>query len=162
MRRKPPNPSTNSINHGSRPHLPPIWQGVGSIFGELPGLCGTRLPGAERVVAVGNSFGRGPLVYHFPAAAVDALRQRSVPPACSTLALRLLAWWRFARPCVSEPAHGPSLQPTPLAPPWCSPTACRRAAGGDEAAAALEAELFRVAALHAVQHVQGDLQGSVK
>lgn len=35
-------------------------------------------------------------------------------------------------------------------------------ASGDEAAAALQAELYRVAALHAVQHVQAQLQGSVE
>ncbi|KAI7841566.1 hypothetical protein COHA_004736 [Chlorella ohadii] len=87
-------------------------QGVGTIFGELAGLCGTRLPGSERVVACGNSFGRGPLVYHFPEAAVAALR--------------------------------------------------KRAASGDAEAQALELELLRVAALHAVQHVQGALQAAVK
>lgn len=58
------------VSHSTLP------QGVGSIFGELAGLCGTRLPGSERVVACGNSFGRGPLVYHFPDAAVAALRKR--------------------------------------------------------------------------------------
>lgn len=51
-------------------------QGVGAMFGELAGLCGSRLPGEERVVACGNSFGRGPLVYRFPASALAALRQR--------------------------------------------------------------------------------------
>lgn len=87
-------------------------QGVGTIVGELAGLCGSRLPGSERVVACGNSFGRGPLVYHFPEAAVAALR--------------------------------------------------KRAASGDAEAETLELELLRVAALHAVQHVQGALQASVK
>jgi hypothetical protein len=52
-------------------------QGVGSIFGALPGLCnGSRLPGAELAMACGNSFGRGPLIYHFTAAGVEALRKR--------------------------------------------------------------------------------------
>lgn len=37
-----------------------------------------------------------------------------------------------------------------------------RAAGGAAEAAALEVELLRVAALHAVQHVQGALQAAVK
>lgn len=61
------------------PVLPTRAQGVGTIVGELAGLCGSRLPGSERVVACGNSFGRGPLVYHFPEAAVAALRKRWVP-----------------------------------------------------------------------------------
>lgn len=50
--------------------------GVGSIFGELGALCGSRLPGLETVEALGNSFGRGPLVYCFSPAAVDALRKK--------------------------------------------------------------------------------------
>ena len=41
------------------------------------------------------------------------------------------------------------------------PPACR-AASGDAEAETLELELLRVAALHAVQHVQGALQASVK
>ena len=51
---------------------------MGSIFGELGALCATCLPGIERVEAVGNSFGRGPLVYWFRPSAVEALRERCV------------------------------------------------------------------------------------
>ena len=50
--------------------------GVGALFGLLPGLAGCRLPGSELVQACGNSFGRGPVVYRFTAAAVEALRKR--------------------------------------------------------------------------------------
>ena len=49
---------------------------MGSIFGALDALCGSRLPGLELAEAVGNSFGRGPLVYRFPPAALAQLRQR--------------------------------------------------------------------------------------
>lgn len=56
--------------------------------------------------------------------------------------------------------------PAHVAPTVPTPTSCcssvHRAAGGDAAAEALETELLRVAALHAVQHVQGDLQAAVK
>ncbi len=57
--------------------LPAPPQGVGSLFAELGGLCGgTRLPGVELVEACGNSFGRGPLICHFPHDAMQALRER--------------------------------------------------------------------------------------
>lgn len=52
-------------------------QGVGSILGDLAALFdGSPLPGHEGVTACGNSFGRGPLVCHFPAAALQLLRDR--------------------------------------------------------------------------------------
>jgi len=44
---------------------------------------------------------------------------------------------------------------------FSQPSVCR-AASGDAEAQALELELLRVAALHAVQHVQGALQAAVK
>ena len=52
-------------------------QGAGWLVGELGGLCGgSAMPGREEVVACGNSFGRGPLLYHFPRSAVEALLKR--------------------------------------------------------------------------------------
>ena len=49
-------------------------QGVGWILGSLAALAGgTQLQCAERVVAQGNTFGRGPLLYYFPQPALDAL-----------------------------------------------------------------------------------------
>lgn len=61
-------------------HMPPSdsepreqLKGVGTCFGVLAALTGTPLPGLESVVALGNSFGRGPLVLHFPQACVEEL-----------------------------------------------------------------------------------------
>ena len=44
------------------------------MLGALQALTGgTALPLARRVVAQGNTFGRGPLVYRFPQPAMDSL-----------------------------------------------------------------------------------------
>ncbi|KAL4430847.1 hypothetical protein ABPG75_006103 [Micractinium tetrahymenae] len=54
-------------------------RGVGSILGDLSALCGgALLPGRESVTACGNSFGRGPLVCHFPPAVLQLLQDRAV------------------------------------------------------------------------------------
>lgn len=42
-------------------------------MGALLAAAGTALPGSDVAVAEGNSLGRGPLVYHLPQSAVDAL-----------------------------------------------------------------------------------------
>jgi hypothetical protein len=44
---------------------------VGSTFGVLCALGGGALPGVERVIAAGNAFGRGPLVFLAPQSLVD-------------------------------------------------------------------------------------------
>ena len=79
------------------------------------------------------------------------------PQAC-----RSACGCRHACACICAHARAPAA-PAHAQPPHRQPDpSVHRADGGDAAAEALETELLRVAALHAVQHVQGDLQAAVK
>lgn len=51
------------------------YQSTGAVVGALLAAAGSALPGSDEAVAEGNSLGRGPLVFHLPQTAVDALLQ---------------------------------------------------------------------------------------
>lgn len=61
-------PSIHPVHHPQE-----YYQSTGGVVGALLAGAGTALPGSDVAVAEGNSLGRGPLVYHLPQSAVDAL-----------------------------------------------------------------------------------------
>lgn len=105
-------------------------QGVGAILGDLPALCGgPLLPGTESVTACGNSFGRGPLVCHFPPAALHWLRDRwgTVLPGWPQRARSSACLEARGIPARQGPARRARIAPT-RRPAFLTATAGRRPA----------------------------------